>query len=208
MLKITAKKSRIKQRGSALLLTVMVLFSTLTLLILSATNASITNTKLSANVLDKQRAILAADSASRYAWEQEKKTYKISNYVENSSHGGHYDLRKDANKKVKNQSSWMNIRSTASWSWDKATRRDVMPNKLSLATSVPYIKDKNNPMKLSAAPQFVKGLHDPILRGGTESFYCMPVSILGAAQGGSKKTRALVEIKVIPRKGCFRSMVK
>lgn len=209
MVKFQPSKIRLsKQQGSATLVTVLLLLITMTLLTLSNTRSSIINTKMNGNILDKNRAILAADSASRYAWNDIKTNYNIEKFVQNTKFAGHYDLREDANKKIKNKEKWNSFNKSSTWNWSNKKTHYDMPDKLSLGKIDFPVDDKTNPMNLSATPQYVKGLHDPVLRTGTESFHCVPITILGAAKGGLETTQSLVEIKVVPKKGCFRSLVK
>lgn len=197
-----------KQRGGALLFMVLILLVTLTLLTITATNSSIVTTKLNSNSIDKNRSLLAADSATRYAWQELKIDDNLSKFVQNGGHSGYYDLRDAANASLKNKDDWSVLQSPATWGWNDAKTHDSMPNKISFGTDLAFINNKNNPMQLSTMPQYAKGINEPILRHGSESSYCIPVSIIGAGQGGSTKTRSLVEIKVIPRKECFRSFIK
>lgn len=204
--KMVAPKS--KQRGSALLFTVLMLLITLTVLTMTATNISIISTSISSNVRDKNRSILAADSATRYAWQELKIDDSLPQFVQNGMHSGYYDLRDAANPSLKDKNDWNVLQTPATWAWDDANTHDSMPNKISFDAHLAFVNDKNNPMQLFASPQYVKGINEPVLRHGSESAYCIPVSIVGAGQGGSEKTRSMVEIKVIPRKECFRSLVK
>lgn len=196
-----------KQKGVALLLTVTMLLTVLTLLTLTATSSTMIDSKLSSNILDKKRATLAADSASRYAWQDIKNNFDLTKFIENSAHAGYYDLRRGVTG-TKKRSDWQAIRTPSSWDWSSTTKHQAMANKLELKTKPSYISSQANPMSLSIAPQYTLGVHSPIPRMGTEGFFCQPVTILGAAQGASQNTRVLVEFKAIPRKSCFKSMVK
>ena len=197
-----------KQQGGALLLTTVFLLVTMTLLTITNTNSSLINTRMTSNILDKSRSELAADSVARYAWNEVKLNYELGKFVENNKYAGHYDLRDAANKQTKTRDTWNKAKNTSSWKWNDKSKHDSMPNRLALSGINYNIANKNNPMQLAKAPQYIKGIGDPVMRHGTESFYCVPVSIIGAAEGTSSKTKSLVEIKVIPKKGCFRNLVK
>ena len=208
-----------KQQGGALLMTMIFLLISMTLLTVTNTNTSISNTRLTFNILDKDRSALAADSATSYAWKDIQENYKLEKYVENTGNSGNYDLREAAQKaadganfqtpsKVKTANTWKSAFKTSSWSWNDASKHLSLPNKMKLEGISYSGLNNENPMQLAIAPQYIKGIGDPVMRHGTESYYCMPISVLGAAQGGSEKSRTLVEIKVVPKKGCFRSIVK
>ena len=62
-------------------------------------------------------------------------------------------------------------------------------------------------MKLANKPSYAIGIHDPFYREGTEGVYCTPVSIIGASNGGIDSTLSMIEVKTIPKAGCFRSQL-
>jgi hypothetical protein len=87
----------------------------------------------------------------------------------------------------------------ASWPWEESTKRFEMPEK---------IGGSSNPMKLKEKSQYITGIHNPVLRKGTAGYKCIPVSIIGASKGGTDTTRTLIELKAIPKSGCFFGKIK
>ncbi|MEE9303736.1 MAG: hypothetical protein V3U84_08105, partial [Thiotrichaceae bacterium] len=144
-------------------------------------------------------------------------SFTADSFLETCNRSGIYDLRStasstcpdpndsDATIPANNLSSWNSISSATHWNWSSTSLRSVTENKLSAANSPILASDaqRTNPMKLVSAPQYAIGIHDAILRAGSENQYCFPVSIIAAAKGGVDQTQTLIEIKTIPSNGCF-----
>jgi len=150
---------------------------------------------------DKQRSLLAADSAALYAWEQTRADLdvKIKDIIDNNNHPGYYVLGNKITSTEKTGNDWDDIENVTSWPWEDNSKRFVLPQQLGGTT---------NPMKLQANPQYTIGMHNPVLRKGTANFKCIPVSIIGASKGGIATTRTLIELNAIPKSGCFHDKIK
>ncbi|MCP4875084.1 MAG: hypothetical protein GY896_06365 [Gammaproteobacteria bacterium] len=191
------------QGGSALIISLMLVI-VVSLLSLSGIQSAILETRMASNLQDSQKAMQSADSAVRHGWELIGQSgYDVDNFVTNTSSAGLYDLRganldtSDGNKLI---AEWTAIRSARDWPWDDDTKRYAMPDSLDQDGTT-------NPMEIAAPPQFVIGMHDIIKRKGSESFYCISYSVIGAGRGTNSVSRKLVELKVIPKGGCFMNIV-
>ncbi len=103
---------------------------------------------------------------------------------------------------IKLFADWNSIYSINNWPWSDTTKRAEMPNTVSTC-SFSFITDNTNPMQLAVAPQFVAGMHAPVLRKGSENKYCIPFTIVGAGQGSTESSQVIVELQVIPKFSCY-----
>ncbi len=174
-----------------------------TLIGMTAVQTTTLEEKMAANQQDRHKALQAAEAAARYAWFKlnDSGGFNVKDFTNNSGNPGFYDLRlgnvvtTTGNKLMAN---WNAITSsTSAWPWDGATERAITPNKVA----------DGDPMKLGTAPQYVIGMHEPVLRKGTENRKCIPFTIIGAGQGSNGTSRAFVKLQVIPKSGCFRDLV-
>ncbi len=192
-----------RQNGMAVLGIVVLLLLVVGLLSMTATRSTILETKMVFNLQDKQRSLTAADSVAQFAWKEASADLdvKVKDIVNNDNHAGYYVLgdkiSTDSYSKI--NSDWSAINKIASWPWDESTKRFEMAEKIGGAM---------NPMKLKEKPQYVTGIHNPVPRKGTAGYQCIPVSIIGASKGGTDATRTLIELKAIPKSGCFFGKIK
>lgn len=205
------------QDGVAVMGFVVVLLVVLTMVGISSSKTSTLELKMSTNSTEHQKAKLAAESAIYHAWKKVNDDLDFKKYVSNCAESGVFDLRSNAEattctknnktKNSKNSGTWVNITSSKDWKWKNSDTNESLPNSLTV-TSAPFLSSSEmvNPMKISQAPQFATGIHEPILLKGTENYYCIPVSIIAAGAGSSDNSTVLIEVKSIPRSGCFRKM--
>lgn len=207
-----------KQQGAAIIGVTLLMVSVLTVVGISTSKSSTIEAKIATNFVERQKAIIAADSAIYYAWNQSNSDFDIDSFVENCNIAGSYDLRTsgtitdcttaneqtDTPAAAKTLTDWQGITSTADWDW---TANMELPNALSMESSVLGSSEQTNPMKLATAPQYAVGIHDPVLRKGTENYHCIPISVIGAGKGALNNAQALIEVKAIPKSGCFRNMI-
>ena len=192
------KKS--KQCGVAILGTVLVLLVIVSLIAIAASKSTILETRMVFNMQDKQRSSVAADSAAMLAWNQIKTNFDPGAFVNNSS-DGFYVLTDvyPVDGSAKTMDNWSTSESITGWSWDDASKSTIIDEQ---------IGGTANPMKLVSKPQYAIGIHKEGFRKGTENYHCLPVSIIGASQGGTEKTRTLIELRAIPKSTCFHMVVK
>ncbi|CAA6801913.1 MAG: Unknown protein [uncultured Thiotrichaceae bacterium] len=205
------------QDGVAVMGLVVVLLVVLTIVGINSSKTSTLELKMSTNSTEHQKAKLAAESAIYHAWKKVNDQLDFKKYVSNCAESGVFDLRTNAEattctqdnktKSSKNSGTWANITSSKDWEWENSDTNESLPNSLTVS-SVPFLSsnEMENPMKIAKAPQFATGIHEPILLKGTENYYCIPVSIIAAGTGSSENSSVLIEVKSIPRSGCFRKM--
>ncbi len=190
-----------KQNGMALLGIVLVLMVVVGLLSMTSAKNTVLETKMVFNLQDKQRSLMAADSAAQYAWEQIQKDVDIKKVINNDIEAGYYVLG-DAialESGAKSVSDWDANENVMTWPWLDSTKRFQIPTQLGGTT---------NPMKLLATPQYTVGMHNAVLRKGTSNYRCIPMSVIGASQGGTTQTRTLIELKTIPKSTCYHEKIK
>jgi len=189
-----------KQEGAAILGTVLVLLVIVSLVSIAASKSTILETKMVFNMQDKQRSSLAADSSAIFAWNQVKADMDKEAIIGNGD-DGYYVLTNafPVDATAKTSTHWDDISNVSDWPWGDSAKSSVM--------SEP-IGGTSNPMKLVANPQYSVGIHDAAFRKGTSNYKCIPVSIIGASQGATETTRTLIEIKSIPKSGCFHEKIK
>ncbi len=192
-------RSQQTQRGMALLVG-LIMLSVITLIGVTAMQSTILEEKMASNLQDRQIALQAAESAARYAWSVLDAGFDAVDFTNNTANNGYYDLR-SANVVTttgnKLMADWSAIASASAWPWADTAKRGAMADKVA----------SDDPMKLATAPQFIVGMHAPILRKGTENHWCIPFSIIGAGQGRAATTRAFIALQVIPKSGCYRALV-
>ena len=188
-----------KQKGMALMSIVLIMLTVVSLASLSASKTTILETKMVFNMQDKQRSLLAADSAALYGWEQIRTNVNIKNMINNSAHAGYYVLGDKVPNTAKSGVDWNALENVVSWPWDNIAKRFEIPAQLGGA---------KNPMKLLSKPQYIAGMHNSILRKGSADQLCIPMSIIGASKGGVSQTRTLIELKAIPTSTCYFEKIK
>ena len=190
-----------KQSGIALLGIVLVLMVVVGLLSMTSAKNTILETKMVFNLQDKQRSLTAADSAAQYGWEQIQKDFDIKKVINNDTEAGFYVLG-DAialESGTKSGNDWNANENVMTWPWLDIKKRFEIPAQLG---------GNANPMKLVAMPQYTVGMHNSILRKGTSNYRCIPMSIIGASQGGTTQTRTLIELNTIPKSTCYHEKIK
>lgn len=231
-----------KQEGAALLGVTILMISVLTVVGISTSKSSTIEAKIATNFVEKQKAMLAADSAIYFAWNKANTEFDIDSFVQNCDTAGTYDLRASNveacsannpdetqnggsldnstgdeagstdtttnNRPAKTRAEWTGIKSSADWDWNNASLHSNMTHKLASTASFLTTAEQTNPMKLVTAPQYAMGIHDPVLRKGTENYHCIPISVIGAGKGSTDTAKVLVEVKAIPKSGCFRRMIQ
>lgn len=188
-----------KQNGVALLSIVLVMLVIVGLLSMTTSKTAILETKMVFNMQDKQRSSLAADSAALYGWEQLKLGVDITEVINNGTQPGYYVLGDNIPTLAKSGVHWNANGNVVSWPWQDNNKRFEIPVQLGGST---------NPMKLVSNPQYTVGMHDAVLRKGTSDYYCLPMSVIGASQGGTTQTRTLIELKTIPKSTCYHEEIK
>lgn len=209
-----------RQGGAALIAVTIIMITVLTIVGITASKSSTIQTKIATNFVEKQKALLAADSAVYYAWDQVNSTFSLDNFVQNCSKNGTFDLRNSADTSCpgsntegqdtvqpKTLSTWSALQSSGDWSWGDSTMHKSMPDPIATQADFLPNSEQSNPMKLVAPPQYATGIHEPVLRKGTENYHCIPLSVMGAGKGALGNAQALVEINAIPKSSCFRRMV-
>jgi len=189
-----------KQQGAAILGTVLVLLVIVSLVGIAASKSTILETKMVFNMQDKQRSTIAADSAAQQAWNQVKTNYDVAAFINNTD-DGYYVLTDEypLDATAKTTTDWEANKSPSDWPWNDDTQLSVLPVQLGGAS---------NPMQLVNKPQYTIGIHQESTRKGTANYKCNRVSIIGASQGGTAKTRTLIELKTIPKSTCYHEIIK
>lgn len=187
------------QRGMALLSIVLVMMVIIGIGSMTASKMNILETKMVFNMQEKQRSLVAADSAATYGWEQIKIGVDIKKVIDNAAQPGYYVLGNKIPNTTKSDVDWNALGNVASWPWENATKRFEIPVQLG---------GVGNPMKLSSTPQFIVGMHNPIFRKGSTNHYCIPMSVIGASKGATAQTRTLIEVKAIPSGLCYYDKIK
>ena len=189
------------QHGVVLVVSLLMLLL-VTMLAVTALQSTTLQEKMAGNQQERHKALQAAEAAALFAWSTRLNNAAVLNtrdFINNAAQNGFYDLR-PANTVAGSKviTDWNAINSSASaWPWSGTTEIAVMPNKVAAG----------DPMKLATAPQYAIGMYAPILRKGTENRKCIPLSIIGAGQGSSANSRALIMLQVIPKSGCYRDPV-
>lgn len=199
---------RTKQTG-AVLIVGLVMLTVLTMVALTTTQTVTFQEKMVFNTQDRNKALQAAESAARYAWSILGTTnYSVSDFITNASRNGLYDLRATGTMSgSKLVADWNVIYNVNNWPWDDTSKRALMPGNIA-TTSLSFIADNSNPMQLATVPQFVIGMHDPVVRKGSENKKCIPFSIAGAGKGSVETSQEIVELKVIPKFSCYTDLTK
>ncbi len=117
----------------------------------------------------------------------------------------------------RNSSLWNGMKGPRDWKWQDKTVENQVEKKVGLVlpstkltSTLAFLTtaQKVDPMELASAPQYATGIRSAIERKGTEGFYCIPVSVMGAGKGSTDQAQVLVEINAIPKSGCFRKKVE
>lgn len=194
--------SPVNQQGAVLVISLIMLFLT-SIIGFQSMQTSTIHEKMTSNSIDRLKAVQAADAAVRFGVTQLNSTnaLTLTGFVDNMSDAGAYDLRQTGTMSLttgtKGFTDWMSMRSVSAWPWGDSTKRSEITNHI----------DSGNSMELAIKPQFAIGMQESILRKGSENYYCIPLTIIGAGQGTSDTTRVLIEAKIIPKSGCFRATV-
>jgi len=206
-----------KQQGTAQLLFIVMMLSILSVMGVSASKSSIIETHMANNIVETKKAIIAANSAASHAWNTYRTSFNPITFLENCENAGAFDLRANAatnctqgqQGSTKTRTTWDPIQSSANWAWNSPSQHQSMPDSLAAIDVVFVASNKqSNPMNLSSSPQYATGVHDLVLLKGAENYHCMPLSIIGAGQGSTPHSQALVEIKAIPKMGCFHRTIQ
>ncbi|MEE9413485.1 MAG: PilX N-terminal domain-containing pilus assembly protein [Methylococcales bacterium] len=203
------RSSTKSSQTGAVLIIGLVILSMLTMVALTAAQTTTFQEKMAFNTQERNKALQAAESASRYAWSiLGTANYTQTDFLTNASKSGLYDLRGfDPISGSKLTANWNAIYSVNNWPWSDTTKRAEMPNTVA-TNSLSFILVNANPMQLTAKPQFVAGIHAPVLRKGSENKYCGPYTIAGAGQGSTESSQVIVELQVIPKFSCYPDPVK
>lgn len=190
-----------KQEGMVILGMVLVLMLVVGLVSMTASKTTILETKMVFNMQDKQRSLMAADSAALFGWRKIQQGVDAKKVIDNSTQAGYYVLGNNIPTKAnaKTNIHWNALDDVASWPWTDSSKRFLFTEQLG---------GTGNPMKLVSKPQYIIGIHDPILRKGTTNQYCSPMSVIGASKGGISQTRTLIELKTIPSSSCYYEKIK
>lgn len=192
----------------AVLIVGLVMLTMLTMVALTTTQTITHQEKMVFNTQERNKALQAAESASRYAWSELGTTSatSIESFITNVSKSGLYDLRaSDTVSGSKLAADWNAIYSVNSWPWSDTSKRALMPNTVA-TSSLSFITDNTNPMKLVAAPQYAIGMHAPIVRKGSENKKCIPFTVVGAGKGSTDTSQVIVELQVLPKFSCYKDI--
>ena len=192
-------KSPTRQSGMALLGIVLMMMVIIGLVSMTASKTTLLETKMVFNMQDKQRSLLAADSAALYGWKKVQQGVDIKKVINNTAQAGYYVLGDKIPNTAKSDIEWDTLENVVSWPWEDGAKRFVIPEQLG---------GSENPMKLISNPQYIIGMHNPILRKGSTNHYCIPMSIIGASKGGTTQTRTLIELKTVPSSTCYFEKIK
>ncbi len=199
------KSSTKSSQSGATLIVGLIMLTVLTMVALTTTQTVTFQEKMVFNTQERNKALQAAESASRYAWSvlETNTGATIEDFITNVSKSGLYDLRAtgtvSGNKLF---SDWNAIYNVSNWPWSDTNKRALMPNTIS-TNSVGFISDNANPMQLAAIPQYAIGMHAPIDRKGSENKKCIPFTIVGAGKGSTDSSQVIVELQAIPKFSCF-----
>ncbi len=187
------------QAGAALIIG-LILISVMSILSVAVMRQSSIDQRVVGNVHDKQKALHAADSATRRMLNSIGSAgYSVADFVNNSGKPGRFDLRRSGFKAgAKRRVAWKMLRKAKSWPVGSTTAHVAMANKIA----------GDDPMNLSRAPQFAAAMHDPVLRLGTSDYKCVPFTLLGYGTGSDRHSKSVIEMNVIPRSTCYRIKVK
>lgn len=188
-----------KQSGFALLGIVLMLMIVVGLLSMTSARNTVLETKMVFNLQDKQRSYIAADSAAIYGWQDVKDNFDIIKVINNAPEAGFYVLGNKIPTTAKSSNEWDANKNVVSWPWEDNAKRFKIPAQLG---------GTSNPMQLQVIPQYTIGMHNSMPRKGTSDYHCIPISIIGASQGGTTQTRTLIELKTVPKNTCFHEKIK
>ncbi len=189
----------------AVLIVGLVMLTMLTMVALTTTQTITHQEKMVFNTQERNKALQAAESASRYAWSILGATSatSIESFITNVSKNGLYDLRASGTVSGgKLVADWNAIYNVNNWPWNDASKRALMPDTVA-TSSLSFITDNTNPMQLAAVPQYAIGMHAPIVRKGSENKKCIPFTVVGAGKGSTDTSQVIVELQVIPKFSCF-----
>ncbi len=201
----TTKFSSKSSQTGAVLIIGLVLLAVLTMVALTAAQTTTFQEKMVFNTQERNKALQAAESASRYAWSilETTSASSIDDFITNVSQSGLYDLRSSNTvTESKLVADWNAIYSVNSWPWSDSNKRALMPTTVA-TTTLSFITDSTNPMELAAVPQYAIGMHAPVVRRGSENKQCIPFTIVGAGQGSTETSQVIIELQVIPKFSCF-----
>jgi Tfp pilus assembly protein PilX len=194
----------------AVLIVGLVMLTMLTMVALTTTQTITHQEKMVFNTQERNKALQAAESASRYAWSILGTTSatSVESFITNVSKSGLYDLRvSDTVSGSKLAADWNAIYSVNNWPWSDTNKRAQMPNKIS-TSGLSFITVNADPMQLAAVPQFAIGMHAPIDRKGSENKKCIPFTVVGAGKGSTDTSQVIIELQVIPKFSCFTDPAK
>lgn len=197
---VNLKKS---QKGIALLIFVIILLVILSTIVVTASRSTLLEVRMTSNYVDSKVAFNSSNAGAKYALEELNLSFNINDFIGVSQKAGYYDLRRENPGSAREQAEW-----------DALVRMETLDDTGALITttaqysldSLPSYLESGDVVSPSIAPRYAIGIHDPALRAGTEGMNCIPVSILGIGNGGIKSSLSIVEVKTIPRAGCFRDM--
>lgn len=212
-----------QQTGNATLAMSMVLLTVVTVIGITSSKTATNEIKMTANSIEKQKSLIAAESAVLQAWNTVNSFSKMD-FLEPCHRPGIYDLRATATGKsctaldpvtnqdvitsfTNNTSAWQTSKNPNTWDWagTNADQHQDLADSLSISATILTSGETNNPMRLFKIPQFAIAIHEAVYRAGSTQV-CFPVSIIGAAKGGVKETETLIEIRAIPPNSCFHNI--
>ncbi len=199
---------RRKEQGNATLIMSLVLLSVAIIIGTTSSRISLNEVRMTSNSIEKQKSLIAAESAIQAGWNEVNSFSKID-FLDPCNKSGVYDLRATAPATcsgvpfTNTLTAWASLKNPVNWDWVSTAKRLVMVDSISATAATMLTSDEQtNPMNLARAPQYTIALHEPVTRAGSTQV-CFPVSIIGAAKGGVDETETLIEVRAIAGNSCF-----
>ena len=204
------------QQGAAALVMTLIILSVLTIIGITSSKTAVIETRMTTNSIEKFKSRIAAESAFNYAINQLDDFNEID-WLNTCGRNGIYDLRTTASPTcpdplnsgstvpAKSQAQWNSMLNVSNWSWASSSSHAVLLDKLSAdnAQILTSSAQRTNPMGLVTNPQYIIGIHDPVLRPGSENKHCFPVTIVAASKGGVDSSQTFIKVNAIPESGCY-----
>jgi len=190
------------QKGVALLIFVIILLVILSTIVVTASRSTLLEVRMTSNYIDSKVAFNSSNAGVKYALEALDISFDINDFIGSGQKAGYYDLRRENPGATREQAEWDAL--LAMKTIDAPGALITTTKSYNLGSEFPSYLETSDVVSPSIAPRYAIGIHDPTWRAGTEGINCIPVSILGVGHGGLKSSFSIVEVKTMPRAGCFR----
>lgn len=197
----TTVRYNTKQQGVVLIVCLIILF-VVVIIGMQSMSSSISQDKMTANTQDRQKSFQAAETAGMIALSVlNANSDNVVKFVQNSSTPWAYDIRNtgaiSSETNTKDKSHYKSHINISNWPWNDSTKRAEIDD---------YVKS-GNPMSLALKPQYIIGMQAPQDRKGSEGYQCTPFSVISAGQGSYSTSQTLLEMRTVPKSGCFKMNV-